>query len=396
MKVTVNKNLNARIGAASTFAACESYKTPSSIIEIDDVVVGTEIDGNAIWYKNKEDGNYYWSGGVEDIEFEIINLFLENYTSENQYKILETLTNINEFYFSKKIKLYSGCAIGDKNSDPHLGYSLIIYVSKKESNSSFQVPPFLFFRGIKIQTDVQEVNIINQHDYKDYEKTIPIYLDNDSPLKMGGSICNPKKNYYGTRGVKLTKNNKYYLTSCFHVLLNDYIDTGYFTSSDNSNKEGGEFPSKQRRFGTDKSSQIPIVEGKHSKFSSIYDYAVCELKNPLDVRNKIADKEISGFYGKADIADLKNKKIETVGATSFRQEGSVLDVFATIYLNDGKLKFSNVITTTKISMPGDSGAPVIDEGGRLIGFIIGGNEIDRSFIIPFYPLVYFQNYFLTS
>lgn len=63
MKLTVNKYLNARIGEATTNAACQLYKSPGDTIDVEDVLVGTEIDGNNIWYKNKEDGCFYWSGG---------------------------------------------------------------------------------------------------------------------------------------------------------------------------------------------------------------------------------------------------------------------------------------------------------------------------------------------
>lgn len=66
MNLTINKYINARIGNASTNAPCQFYKSPGDTIEAENVIVGTEIEGNSIWYQNKTDGCFYWSGGIED------------------------------------------------------------------------------------------------------------------------------------------------------------------------------------------------------------------------------------------------------------------------------------------------------------------------------------------
>jgi len=49
-------------------------------------------------------------------------------------------------------------------------------------------------------------------------------------------------------------------------------------------------------------------------------------------------------------------------------------------------KFNEIILTEKISVGGDSGAPVVEKRtNRLIGFIIGGND-DCSAVLPCYNL----------
>jgi len=63
MKLTVNKNLNVRVGSASTDAPCFTFAKPGDIIEVTETLEGTLIDGNDRWYK-ATDGNYYWSGGT--------------------------------------------------------------------------------------------------------------------------------------------------------------------------------------------------------------------------------------------------------------------------------------------------------------------------------------------
>ncbi|MCK9205485.1 MAG: S8/S53 family peptidase [Salinivirgaceae bacterium] len=64
MKVTVNTNLNVRVGKPSLNAPCYQYLAPGSVLEIDGKLYkGDSYDGIDTWYKD-EAGNYYWSGGV--------------------------------------------------------------------------------------------------------------------------------------------------------------------------------------------------------------------------------------------------------------------------------------------------------------------------------------------
>ena len=66
MKLTVIKNLNVRVGAASLNAPCYQYIAPGSILEVDGKLYkGDSYEGVNIWYKDGA-GNYYWSGGVTE------------------------------------------------------------------------------------------------------------------------------------------------------------------------------------------------------------------------------------------------------------------------------------------------------------------------------------------
>jgi subtilisin family serine protease len=65
MKVTVNTNLNVRVGKPSVNAPCYQYLAPGSILEVDGKLYkGDSYDGIDTWYKDGA-GNYYWSGGVD-------------------------------------------------------------------------------------------------------------------------------------------------------------------------------------------------------------------------------------------------------------------------------------------------------------------------------------------
>ncbi|MGB8190818.1 MAG: S8 family serine peptidase [Chitinophagaceae bacterium] len=61
---TVSTYLNQRIGAASTDALCINHLQPGDQVDVAEVVAGTSIEGNAIWFRGT-DGNFYWSGGFE-------------------------------------------------------------------------------------------------------------------------------------------------------------------------------------------------------------------------------------------------------------------------------------------------------------------------------------------
>jgi phospholipase C len=62
--VTINQNLNVRIGSASVNAPCYTYIEPGNVVEVEEKPVeGDPYEGSNLWYKGL-DGNYYWSGGV--------------------------------------------------------------------------------------------------------------------------------------------------------------------------------------------------------------------------------------------------------------------------------------------------------------------------------------------
>ncbi|HEX2955990.1 MAG TPA: S8 family serine peptidase [Chitinispirillaceae bacterium] len=66
MKATVKTYLNVRAGKPSVNAPNYSYYKPGDQIEYIDIVEGDLYENSNLWLKG-DDGNYYWSGGVEKI-----------------------------------------------------------------------------------------------------------------------------------------------------------------------------------------------------------------------------------------------------------------------------------------------------------------------------------------
>ena len=103
MKLTINKYLNARVQQPFTHSVCQFYKNPGDTIEIDDVLIGTEIDGNSIWYHCKDDGCFYWSGGIAEQDFVLQGKIINR---ADFFQIINSIKNDKSFYLSKTVVGY--------------------------------------------------------------------------------------------------------------------------------------------------------------------------------------------------------------------------------------------------------------------------------------------------
>jgi hypothetical protein len=211
MKVTISKYLNARIGESSTHAACQFYQTPGKTIEIDDVLVGESIDGNSIWYHCKDDGCYYWAGGIaeESIGLQIFAppIELKSKPVDFQYKLINNaLSEFTRFFDQQNIS-----ALLPELVD---GEVILVVCSNKPISS---LPDVILFHGYLIRVRRENTRIITPH------TPIQIFQDVTEPLVMGGSLAYVSADerkvptVIGTRGLKLYLNNTPVLLTCYHV-----------------------------------------------------------------------------------------------------------------------------------------------------------------------------------
>lgn len=389
MKLTVSKYLNARSGKPSTVSLCPSYKSPGDVLEIDDVTAGEEIDGNAVWYHCNDDGCFYWSGGIAETEFEMHDQALSKLDEKSQAVWMKALQNDKEWLLSKKIDGYMGCAIGFKNDDPLKPVALVIYVDKKRPNPVYQLPAFVSYKGVSIPTDIKEL-VVAKHQYKPGGLIPNMLLDNDTPLQMGGSISPSTLAEIGTRGLKLKKGGKSYVLSCFHVLLHDLKSQGFYDGKDEQRR--ALYPSPNSNTQNLRIRNPKITEGVYNEF---YDFAVALLeKEGSDIVNSFNDQRFNGFYNESEMPALKGKTVSMVGTSSFLQKGVVFDYNAQIPIEGNAFSFQNVVVSEKISTAGDSGAPVIDDENKIVGIVIGGNNENKTFILPVYNLVIKKDFFI--
>jgi hypothetical protein len=390
MKLTVCKYLNERIGSPSISASSANFKLPGTFVDIEAVVYGDEIDGNGIWYKSTE-GYYYWSGGFVEVNFALPGCKIESFSSSNQVKILKQLQAAAYSVFKQTVLGYLGCGFGYKNYayDQDNDLSIIIYVDKKVQESDpvlqYKVVKDILFWGFIIKTDVAALNTAHHH----YDTTgkNKHNMELDIPLRIGGGVEDSGLQNIGTRSLAVSRRASnglinYYLIASYHVLLDSLIEKNKKNDYDGTPVLNSLFPLDDNL----NNNTHKIVEGS---YNSDYDYVAIQLNSQSDVLNKINDLDVSGFFDYDQIYTLKDKNVVTIGYASGKQTGRVLSLFNNITLMPHNQEFENVIFTERISTEGDSGAPVIEqESKKLIGFIIGGNDDNTSFILPYYNLNY--------
>jgi hypothetical protein len=379
MRLTAIKNVTQRSGAPKVSSVGNGCLSPGDSIQISQVVVGDAIDGNSIWYQS-EKGYYYWSGGFAEINFSLPGQKLEGYPPIDQVKILKQLQLHADRVFRDNLDGYLGCGFGYKNYDSTGELALIVHVQKKlplsDPNLNYKVTPVVSFWGFQMVTDVVEAT-------KATHQNLEV-----SPPFIGGGISTTvaSRKYTGTRslGVKRQRSASvnefdFFLIASYHVLLDDLIAT--------NNTYAGQ-PEKHCVFPLNDS-----IPGDHlvseGCYNSNYDYAAIKLGANESVINQIEGFDITDFYQVEELLALKTKTVQAVGYKSKLQSGTVLSIFNKIELLPHRQVFEDVIFSENISTEGDSGAPVVEsESHKLVGFIIGGNDRDLSYILPFYNLNY--------
>jgi hypothetical protein len=386
MKVTVNKYLNARMAEPRTTAPNPYYHEPGTVLEIDRIVSGTVIEGNAIWYHSAEDDHYYWSGGFYERKFILADTHLHSFKPDEQVQILNTAISALETELKAKTPGYQGIGIGYKNDNPALGLALIIFVD--QSISAQSISNDTEHRGIWVPVVTSPVSAIKHQLAWD-----------EFPLKMGGSITRPDEKGHGSRGLLFQKmeqgklnHERIYLLTCCHVLFYSRIEKGKgYSYSDTG--EGLKACMPYTNNSGD--SPPPITE---AEYNQSYDYAmvdVTEWYNDKDIQFVVdKDNKVPGdAYTRIELSARPGMKVTAFGSVSGKQVSEITHINVTVTIADKNMVFRNVWKARKLSQGGDSGAPVIntEDGNRVVGYIIAGND-EYSVIMPLDNIIYNKNY----
>ncbi len=362
------------------------YLAAGSVIEVINVTPGKLLDGISIWFYS-DDGFYYWGGGIE---FSDNAVFADwnGLDEEMQKALLDSLVADDLFWFQKKVIGYVGCGWGYKNNQVNRGLALSIFVVKKDASSNFGST--VLYKGYNVPVDVKETGILRHHAYSSPPL---IQLRPDIDDLVGGSICvEGDKNSYGTRSICLfSQDGKRYLMTCFHVLLNPYKEQGKYPNT-NSEPVFAEAPSKARKPGIKGRFNLKVIEGK---YDGCFDYAIVELPPGSEYLNKVNQRTFLDYYRISELNSLIKKTVSLVGATSNYQTGIVNDVRGSITVNANHT-CSNVVVAERLSTGGDSGAPVIDDSGKLVGIVVSGDDSNMTLILPVSYFFSNSNYSLTK
>ena len=384
MRATLKYSLYRRPQSTNEVAA-NGFLLKGTLIDIDYVSAGAEIDGISIWF-HSTDGFFYWGGGVKAMEG--TGFFSWNVLSfETQQAVLASIVNDDAYWLEKNVIGLLGQGVGYKNDETKLGLALSIFVDTKIPSGN--LPKTITYTGIEgIPIDVKPVQKIEHHVYTP-GGIKNLQPDAGSPMQMGGSVAVNNSKDYGTRSLVLTdNNNNTFLMTCFHVLLDNFKSKGIYPFQ-GSSPVVANYPSEVKNTTGKKIRKLSVIAGR---YTNNYDFALIRMEDNTDLRNAFDSRVFNGFYTSTSIGSLLNKEVSMAGATSIMQKGKVLETKATIFVGSAQIRFDNVIVTEKISMPGDSGAPVIDESNKIVGIIIAGNEIDRSFVLPIHNIIFQQGY----
>jgi hypothetical protein len=382
MKITLTKYTNARIAAASTNAQCNFYRSPGYSINVKDVLIGTTIDGNSVWYLNDDDGCYYWSGGFEDIEF---TNTIKNIDALDEAAAMQILNEAKNYYWTlyrAKDKNINGISIGDKITSNIIStkdFCLIFQVIDK-NNKAAPIPKTLIYKGFEILTDVMQVSVS--------------YAQIAQPSQ---SVSRINRDEWGTVGVKLKDKNKEfpfnYLLTNYHVAASDLISKNIFSfNSDESTLVDKRIIVPAKKFQTNTNDGMGALY--IGALSSFFDIALLLLDNEESADNKINNtKRIDGSLDVFGNISFKGTGISLHGAATNSATAKIISVNANqiIRYNNGEFEteLKELIQMERCSQAGDSGSPILI-GNKIIGILVAGDDT-FSYAIPITRILNFYN-----
>lgn len=378
MKVTAKKFVNARTQEASVNAENPFYIEPGNQIEIKDVVIGTAIDGNAIWYFDVNDF-YYWSGGFVESGFELhvfeTQIEISNRSRQFQFEFLASM--LPDFIIKYGKDDFKAIGIAEIGGGLGIEISLASH-SDIQKYAHLQSNKILF-RGYSVPIQLR---------YQSPFRGNSGFIDYTKPFLMGGSIENEISNNYGTRGLKLEMQGKTVILTCFHVACYNLMEQR--KNSFDKSLIKIRFPARESN------SPVSPATGNviNGKLGGWFDYALIEVTADMCASKIPGIGWPNDYYQKTELNKLTTGTVlKTFGFISDRiMSGkitmpSVASSYAIItydYLHNVKLY--GLIETEKMSVEGDSGAAVLDQNNKVVGIIIASNDT-HSLIMPYCKLL---------
>ena len=362
----------------------EGFLDKGTVLEITRLIPGDEMEGINLWFQ-ADDGFFYWSGGI--------NMLVDNDTvawqtldEKTKMAVLSSIVNDEANQLMRKAIGLLGYGMGYKNDNEIAGLALTVFVDNKTPSENLEKE--ISYKGVHgIPVDIKPVTKIEHQQY------IPggirqLRPDDSVPMQMGGSVSVADSQDYGSRGLVLVdKQDKRYLLTCFHVLLNDFKSKKTFPFPE-SRPIMATYPGATNTTTNDRKTQ-PVVSGI---YSPKYDFALVSLTDNGDFLNAFDNRRFRGIHTSDTIPSLLGKQVSMAGASSSLQQGKVLDTKVTIFVGPTQAQFDNVIAVEKISIAGDSGAPVIDQDNKVVGIIIAGDPDGRSYVLPVFRIIFQQGY----
>lgn len=380
MKLTVGKYLNARQGSASTSAANPFYLDPATQVEIVAVEIGTDIEGNAIWYQD-DTGHYYWSGGFLDSGFALaIFKTPKSFSGKNVPFEVAFLNSMLVDFISKYDDISILAAGIGETSYASLG--IIVTLNRDIVTTPLStIPHSVVYKGYSIFVEQQIKSAAKPNNI--------IYKDQKYPLVMGGSLENGLVSTFGTRGLKLALDNNIVILTCYHVGCYNLLKESKYSFDKSSIPI--RFPAQVSQSNPTLSVMGQII---HGSLGNGLDYSLVQVFRPKLFLPQLRNGAIpNDYYSSFDISELVIGKVLTCHGCITHKSGKITKPFAAASFQSidydyvGRIKLSGLIETEDISVEGDSGAAVVDDKNKLVGILVGSDE-NRSYIMPYFKLLF--------
>jgi hypothetical protein len=350
MKVTVKDHLNARSGAPFTTSTNPYYREPGEVMEIQQVLIGQEIEGVSVWYLC-DYGQYYCSGGFAETDFELPGVNISELKESDQYALLKECVNAFYTLYSKNVATFTGLGVSRKKrgGNYHNHLSLVVQVAVKGS-ANFEIKP-LRYKGFRIPTDVDPAS-------------------KAKPITPGAAVSRVKSLNTGTIGFYGNDGADDLLVTNYHVVCDHLITTGKL-KYDIPN--GPPFIDVQTPAA---SLNLPISLTGKLKFGILSEYrdlAIVKLPPGIYLNRN----GINTFSGHIELSKVQDSTQVQVWGSRFNTTTLVGRYHSEPIDYPGLSKdhvLSGLIKLDLCTIPGDSGSPIVFNN-KLVGIVVAEDSM---------------------
>ncbi len=299
-------------------------------------------------------------------------LYFDQLSKEKQHELASEAITTLAHDWKVQFPEITGLSVANKKLDKDnkaLNVYCIVFQVKIKQNIKNEFPKTVCFNGYVIPTDVQE-----------YDDTVALF----GVKGLENGISRNGDSEFGTLGITVTDGNNYYILSCYHVYFNNELKIN-----------------KRKVLPSDIITNPSIVcpcarEGGVDVIGDVYegelndwlDFGILKLNGNYPILQKF--KLLPGPNGVRYLidSDKNNLEVKYWGNGSKRvRNGKVLNTFSGQWVKyNGKEQFINgLIQIDVVGARGDSGAPVVDLLGNVIGILIAADD-KTSYVLSAYQI----------
>lgn len=274
-----------------------------------------------------------------------------------------------------------GVSVGRKERDGIETNEIVVLfqVASKQANPEVPLPTQIVFGQYTFKTDVIESGEAVTTEHRPQDGPLALH---ERPIALGNSVSRTNSAAVGSLGVRVKKNDKRYVMTCFHVVcstelhatpsqtefdgcsLNRAIDTRCLSPGKHDHGRNDEVIGR-------------IAQAIFAPRRGL-DVALIELEDADEVANKIyrLGNAPTGIRQLGERHVHHRVGVRLCGRTSQFRNGRVLarNESRRIKYAGGIRRMNGLIRLSKMASTGDSGAAVVDIDSRVIGLVVATDE----------------------